>query len=378
MIYFDNSATEKPSKAAVDAATRAMCELWGNPSSVHHTGVEAARLLADSRAVLSSCLGGKIIFTSGGSEANNLAIIGCARSKSARGKILISDGEHPSVENAAESLTADGFSIVRIPTKNGVLDLDAIKRESADGNVISAAFMLVNNETGAIYDIKRAIATIRAFSPRAVIHVDAVQAFMKLPLSLSSLKADTIAISGHKIGAPKGIGALAVSEELIKKRRLSPLIFGGGQEDGYRSGTENMPAIAAIAAAVKESKAAISKHREICKELRGLLEVEISALDVRINCPLGEYLPSIINITLPNIKSETMVNAMSRRGIAISAGSACASHGHGASRALIAFGLTEREADSSIRISLNHNNTADEVRAFAAALSEELLHLQRF
>lgn len=378
MIYLDNSATERTSEVAITAAAEAMRELWGNPSSVHHAGVEAARLLASSRATLASCLGGKIIFTSGGSEANNLAIVGTAHSKAARGKILISDGEHPSVENAAESLISDGFTVVKIPTKNGLLDIDAIKREAENGDVISAAFMLVNNETGAVYDLKRAISVIRASSPKAAIHVDAVQAFMKLPLSLASLKADTIAISGHKIGAPKGVGALAVSEDIIKKRRLVPLIFGGGQEDGYRSGTENMPGIAALAAAVKEAKATLSQRREQCVSLRNTLEDELAALEVRINRPSGDYLPSIVNITLPNIKSETMVNAMSRRGIAVSAGSACASHGHGASRALLAFGLTEREADSSIRVSFNHNNTADEMKIFASALAEEIQRLQRF
>ena len=261
--YLDNSSTTKPSEAAKSAAVAAM-EIWGNPSSIHSPGQAASRLLTESRAKVGSALGmarfsrDKLIFTSSGTEANCLAMLGCADSKKRTpksgylGKIIISDSEHPSLENPAKKLEGEGYLIRRIPTRGGILDMDALKNalNEDDIPVIFAGFMLVNNETGAIYDIKTASALVKAANPAAVVHCDAVQGFMKLKFTPVALGVDTLSVSAHKIHALRGAAALYLSEDIQKKRNISAVNPGGGQEEGLRSGTENLVSIAAFAAAI--------------------------------------------------------------------------------------------------------------------------------
>lgn len=382
MIYFDNSATTKPSEASLSAMREALSECWGNPGSVHRAGDRAHAVLESARKSVGASFGirrpadGSVIFTSGGSEANNLAILGSVRAKrhSGKAKIFISDGEHASVEAPARLLESEGYTVLRVPTRGGRLDLDFI-RENADDSVILSAIMLVNNETGAVYDVKSAADIVRAASPKAFIHCDAVQAFMKIPVLPKRLGVDSVAVSSHKVFAPKGAGALYVSAEALRAKRLVPVIYGGGQEGGLRSGTENVPAIAAFGAACAEESAHMAERAEYTAALRERIEEKLPQ-EIRQNRPEKAHF-GIINITLPGIRSETMLNFLSGKDICVSAGSACSAHSGGVSRALTAFGLDDGGADCSLRISLSHLNTEAEADMLCAALGEGVAKLCR-
>ena len=259
--YLDNAATTKPSADSLKAAADSFSEAWGNPSSAHAVGRRASALLEESRKAVLHSLGlprmtqDRLVFTASGTEANNIAVLGCAHSKTRHetngqlGTVIISAGEHPSVSGPASLLEKEGYKVVRIPTSDGVLSEDDIRAavNDAQSPVILAAFMLVNNETGALYDIKKASDIIKSRFPDANIHCDAVQAFTKIRFTPSSLGADTLAVSSHKIHAPRGAGALYISKEIIKRKNISAVMPGGGQENGLRSGTENLAAIAAFA-----------------------------------------------------------------------------------------------------------------------------------
>ena len=235
--------------------------------------------------------------------------------------------------------------------------------------------MLVNNETGAIYNVSDAFKLIKKKYPDAITHCDAVQGFMKVPFTPAALSADLITVSAHKLHAPKGIGALYISSELIKSKRIVPFLLGGGQEGGMRSGTENIIGIAAFGASVADIR---SRRQEIASRLASLREYaegRLAELDVRINRPCGKYLDNIINITLPDIKSETMLHALSAEGIFVSSGSACSSHAHSVSESLAAFGLTDHEADCSLRISMSEYNDESHIDALCAALEKNISRL---
>jgi len=374
MIYFDWTATTKPTDAVVDKVNTVLTEEWGNPSSVHGFGGNAAKLLETARREVLRGLGfgreapGRLIFTSGGTESNNLAILGAAYAKEKRGRILITEGEHASVEMCAAALEKDGFEVIRIPTKGGVLDIDAIRQTK---DVYVASFMLVNNETGAVYDVAAAAKAVRENSPNAFIHTDAVQAFMKLRFTPERLGVNAVTVSAHKIGGLKGTGALYVDKDSLTKKKLSPRMLGGGQEDSLRSGTENVPGIAAFGAAVREAMETFTDRAEAVAKLREHLEERLGGTPRIMNLP-RMALPNILSVTVPGIKSETVLNHMNERGFCISAGSACSSHGHGMSMALTGFGLSPEAADSTVRISLSHLNTESEISGLADALSDAL------
>ena len=383
-IYLDNSATTPLSSVAKEQMYAAM-EIYGNPSSLHSVGQEAEKLISTAREQVLAGLGlrprqkdGILVFTSCGTEASSLAIFGTAYAKSRRDatRILTTDSEHPSVARALDKLEADGFEIIRISTKGGALNMDELDA-ALDKKIFLASFMLVNNETGAIYSVGDAFKKIKQKYPDAITHCDAVQGFMKVPFSPTSLSADLVTVSGHKLHAPKGVGGLYISASLIKAKRIVPYLLGGGQEDGWRSGTENVVGISAFGASVADihrRRAEISKYM---RELRSYAEEKLAPLDVRINKPQGSYLDNIINITLPSIKSETMLHALSADGIFVSSGSACSSHSHGASPSLVAFGLSEKEADCSLRISLSEYNTREHIDALADSLQRNLCKLVR-
>ena len=381
-IYLDNSATTPLSVAAREKINEAM-DIYGNPSSLHSAGVAAERLLENARRQVLEGLGvrqrrdgGTLVFTSSGTEATALALLGTAHAKERRTatRILTTNSEHPSVARIMDKLASEGFEIVRISTRNGVLDMDEL-RASLDQGIFLASFMLVNNETGAIYSVAEAFKTIKQRYPDAITHCDAVQGFMKLPFSPSSLSADLVTVSAHKLHAPKGVGALYISAPLLKAKKITPYILGGGQEGGMRSGTENVIGIAAFGAAVED----ISKRRgEICermKKLRAFADERLAALDVRVNLPRGERLANIINITLPDIKSETMLHALSADGIYVSSGSACSSHSRHTSESLAAFGLSDHEADCSLRISMSEYNTEEDITALCESLKKNIARL---
>ncbi len=387
-IYFDNAATTKPCAEAVAAMTDALTVRWANPSSVHGAGNEANALLTEARRTVAKALGirreteGRLLFTGSGTEADNLALIGTVYAKSrpmrtaSRGRILITEGEHAAIEATAARLEADGFEICRIPTVGGALDYGFIEAH-AEG-VILISTMLVNNETGALYDVKRAFDTVRRISPEAITHTDAVQGFLKIRFTPAALGADLVSISAHKIGGPKGVGALFVREEILKAKKLIPTVTGGGQESGYRSGTENVPGIAGFAAACRVCMQSFAERAAHVAALRAHLLQNLAAIPaVRVNLPAAAA-DHIISLTVDGIRSETVLNDLSEKGICISAGSACSANAaKKTSRALAAFGLNADQADSTVRVSLSHENTAEEIDALTAALADAAARLAR-
>ncbi len=383
-IYLDNSASTKISEEALAKYVEVSRTLYGNPSSLHNMGFLAEKELKSARDALLSSLSAKnssVVFTASGSEANNLAIFGRAFSKERYrkgAKIITTEGEHASVSASLSHLSSLGYKVVSIPTKNGELDFDALKRE-LDASVILVTMMMVNNETGALYDTARVSKLMKAKSPDAFLHVDATQSFMKLKFTKQSIGADMISVSSHKIEGPKGVGALVIDEKVIKARGLAPIIYGGGQEGGLRSGTENVPGIAAFAEAIKIANENLSQNFEKMNGLREyfierLKESELSEISPTL--PIA-HAPHIINITLPKIKSETMLHYLSSLGIFVSSGSACSSNSKSLSGALLAYGRSEKEADSSLRISFGAHNTKDDVDALCDALKSGLLKLAR-
>ena len=374
MIYLDNSATTPLSDAVKSAIIEAL-ECYGNPSSLHFEGDKARRALVSARNEIMRGLGarnGKLIFTSCGSEASNLAIKGSVAAKKRRtsNRIITTDSEHPSVANTLNSLEGEGFEIVRIPTKSGMLDREALLA-ALDKPIFMASVMLVNNETGAVYDVFDTFSEIKKKYPDAICHCDAVQGFLKVRFSPASLNADMITISGHKVHAPKGIGALWVSDRIIKEKKLVSVLLGGGQEDGFRSGTENTIGIIAFAKAVSEG--VMSFPQDVCKmsDLRKYAVNKLAEIGrgVKINEP-ALHASHIISVTVHNIKSQTMLNHLSSKGICVSSGSACSSHSNKPSSALLSFGLAEKEADSTIRISLSKYNTKEEIDLLVNAIEE--------
>ncbi len=385
IIYLDNSATTRICDEALDVYCRVSRDSYGNPSSLHGLGAEAEATVNTARAQILTSLytkSGEIIFTASGSEANNLAIVGRAMAKDRfRGgaKIITTMGEHASVNEPLLMLEREGFKIVKIPTLGGSVDMDALSR-ALDSGVILVAVMLVNNETGAVYNLPEIARLVRKKSPDAYVHVDATQGYMKIPFSPEGLGADTLTVSSHKIEGPKGVGALYVSARVKKERGLSPVIFGGGQERGLRSGTENVPGIAAFGEAARVGLSAIDTNIKKTEALRerliNRLKSEAALSEIKPALP-PMHAPHILNITLPGIKSETMLHFLSSLGIYVSSGSACSSNTGHVSSALTAFGRTEAEADCSVRISFSPRNTEEDVDALCDALALGLKKLAR-
>lgn len=373
-IYLDNSATTEISEAAKAKIAEAI-ECYGNPSSLHDAGLRAEKLISEARRNILTALGaknsGELVFTSCGTEASALALFGSAFAKERREatRILTTDSEHPSVENAMRRLERSGFEIVRIPTRGGVLDIDAI-RAALDKKIFLASFMMVNNETGALYDVARAFKLIKDAYPSAITHCDAVQGFLKTRFSPERIRADLVTVSGHKLHAPKGVGALYISREMIKTKSIIPFLVGGGQESGWRSGTENVLGIAGFGAAVADTYQRLDAVIKHMSELREYAVSRLGELDVTLNIPKEKAAPHIINLTLPSIKSETMLHYLSKEGIYVSSGSACSSHSSHPSSSLIAFGLDAHSSDCSLRVSLSEYNTKEDIDALAKALKK--------
>ena len=384
-IYLDNSATTPMCDAALDAYLQVSREAFGNPSSLHAVGGAARRILTDAREKVLRALdarGGKLVFTGSGSEANNLATLGRAYAKERyrRGaRIITTAGEHASVTMPLAKLKNEGYEIVEIATAGGRLDMKQLE-EALTKNTILVSMMLVNNETGAHYDLAPAVALTRRLCPDALFHTDATQALFKVPLSQKRDGFDLITISAHKIGGPKGTGALWISDATIKNKGLAPQLLGGGQEDGLRSGTVDVAACAAFGAACAYG----TEHRkETAETLAALSEYLIEKItsdpalsEIALNMP-ARRAPHIVSLRLPKIKSETMLHFLSGRGISVSSGSACSSHGRHAAPPLAAFGLTSEEADASIRVSFSAHNTREDVDALCEALAEGLATLSR-
>ena len=380
MIYLDNSATTRLAPEVRDA----MLEVWdnvGNPSSLHSAGLTAKKKLESARTSMLASAGLKstewqVLFCASGSEANNLALLGAVhtgRHLDSR-RVFITDSEHASISNTAEVLSSRGFEIVNIPTKGGKLDLEVLEKEAKKG-VCFASFMLVNNETGAIYDIECAAEIIKKASPSALIHCDAIQGFMRIPLPKAQ-NIDFFSVSAHKIHGPAGTGALFLRRELIKKRYLCPVIFGGGQEEGLRSGTENLAGAVGFAKAAEIMKPTMDTNYAHLLDLSTYAIEKVTEAGAKVNLPENRA-PHILSITLPRIKSQTMLNLLSAGGVCVSSGSACSSNAKNrhVSSALVAFGLSESDADCTIRMSLCKDNTREEIDEFASLLCSGIQRL---
>ena len=384
MIYLDNSATTKIRKEALDTYVKLSTEDFGNPSSLHALGFEAEKLLRGAKDKILATLGDKgseIVFTASGSEANNLAILGRAYSKErykSGAKIITTAGEHASVNEPLAKLEKEGFKVVKIPTRGGAIDKEALDKELSR-DVILVTVMMVNNETGALYDIPYISKRMKALCPDAFLHVDATQSYLKIPFTKKSLGADMITLSSHKIEGPKGVGALVIDKAVIKARGLAPIILGGGQESGLRSGTENVPAIGAFAEAAALGHKELSLHSECLLGLKNMLVEGLNGenfAEITVVKP-EKWAPHIVNIILPKIKSETMLHFLSSEGVYVSSGSACSSNSQHAESALTSFGYSAEQADSSIRISLSPRNTNSDIDAFLIALDKGLKRLAR-
>lgn len=371
MIYLDNASTTKPSAAAVAAVTDAL-EHFGNPSSLHGLGLEGEKIIEKSRAAVAKALGVEkkcIYFTSGGTEANNLAIFGAARALKKRGnRIITSAIEHPSVLESFRALEKEGFEVIYIGAdKSGVISLEELKA-ATDENTILVSIMTVNNETGIVQPVREIGEITHKASPAAVFHTDAVQAFGKMNCAPRMTGADLISVSSHKIHGPKGAGAI-----YIGTGKPYPIIFGGSQQGGVRPGTENVPGIAGFGAAASEKQ-------DSCTDLYDVLKKEIleGIPDVKINGDeefAGKY---VLNVSFLGIKAEVLLHALERYGIYVSTGSACSSHKPEPSHVLTAMGLTKREIEGAVRFSFDSCLSTADMEETANVLKKEVADLRRY
>lgn len=375
IIYFDNAATTRTDEQAAHLALKMMCELYANPSSAHSFGFEVEKQIKAAREKIIAALGyrsgdGTLIFTSGGTEADNMAIRGAVKTLSRKGKhIVISDSEHPAVENTVKELEKTGYTVSRIPTKGGRLDMD-FAREALREDTILVSCMTANNETGAIYDVAALKKLKNQLCPDAYFHTDAVQAFTKMK-NLSFIDADMISISAHKIHAPKGVGALFVKKGV----RIPAMITGGGQEGALRSGTEAVSSICAFGLAAENASKNYESEKAHISELNEYLRKSLAEnTNVLINTETYGFLPHILSISVPGIRSEIMLRFLSERGIYVSAGSACSSK-NADNRVLAAFGLKNHVSDSTLRISFSKYNTKEQIDKFVLNLNEGIRSL---
>lgn len=367
MIYFDNSASS-PMSEEVLAVMREELALFANPSSLHRLGFEAEQRLKKAREQVAKSIGAlpeEIFFTSGGTEADNLAIFGAVQKLRRRGnRILTTDSEHPAVANCMNALESEGFEVIRLSTRRGALDPAEIAGAVNDKTIL-AAVMHTNNETGAVYDIATLSRLVKAKSPFALVFSDGVQGYLKSPITPSALGVDLLSLSAHKICGPKGVGALYVK----KGTNLPARIYGGGQEKGLRSGTENLPGIVAFGKAAEEGKAAFE---EACKRMRALREIIKAELagDSRISFNEAKN-PSchILSMTVRSLRSEILLHMLSEKEVFVSSGSACSSHS-GKSPVLQNFGLSQKDGDSTVRLSFSRLNTEEEAMEFCRILRE--------
>ena len=365
--YLDNAATTKVCDEAAQAALTAMTENYGNPSSTHTKGREANRLLETARKQVSAALGctpGELIFTSCGSESDNWAIINGAEAMKRRGKHIISSAvEHDAVRRSLDELESRGFEVTRLaPDEKGGISLDSVVSALRDDTIL-VSLMLVNNETGAVTDISSIARAVKKACPAALVHTDAVQGFMKVPFSAKSLGADMISVSGHKIHAPKGVGALYIKNGV----KLKPFILGGSQENGRRAGTEAMPQIAAFGAACEIARAGMAENIARMQSLRERA-VERLSREIPELVLIGGGSPHILSISLPGWRSEVLMNYLEAKEVYVSRSSACKKGGR--SHVLEAMGLSSRVIDGAIRIGLSRFTTEEDIDALCAALKE--------
>lgn len=373
--YLDNSATTRPTEEVVAAINHSMREGFYNPSSLYAPSVTIEKQMNLCRQEISNALhADQVLFTSGGTEANNLAILGALRCLRNKGKVLYSAGEHPSVKEACLASEEFGFEPIRIPLlEDGRVDLSWLN-QMLNADTAMICVMQVNNETGTIQPLDQIALLKKQNAPQALFHVDGVQGFLRHPLNMQQGAIDSYALSGHKIHAPKGVGALALSSGL----RLKPLNLGGGQEKGLRSGTENTPGIAGLHCAIRNYP---MKHnmRDLKLLLYSLLKEGIEGMIVNGPAPDDEAAADhILNLSLPPVRAETMLHALEGSGVFVGNGSACSSKKIKISAVLSAMGISEKQAECALRFSLNPWITSEEIHYAATECIRHYTILRRF
>ena len=379
-IYLDNSSTTKPSESVISVMLKTMTEDYGNPSSMHRKGLDAERYVRNAREDIAKVLKAspaELVFTSGGTESNNMAIFGAAMAGRRRGRrILVSAMEHPAVSEPVRILEQEGFTVQRIGVdRNGCLDLDELAAQLEE-DVILVSTMFVNNEIGAVVPVKEVAELVHRRAPHALYHVDAIQAFGKYRIFPGQLGIDLMSVSGHKFHGPKGTGFLYIRNGA----RIVPWIYGGGQQAGMRSGTENVPGIAGLGTAVVEAYRDFDKKNGHLYLLRQCLEEGLLKMEgVVLHGPRGrEGAPHIVNASFTGVGSEVLLHALEDRGIYVSAGSACSTHKRNASPTMAAIGAPEEESSSAVRFSFCDTNTEEEVDIVLQTLQELLPLLRRY
>ncbi len=375
-VYLDNAATTVAFDEVIELCGKVMREDYGNPSSLHNKGLHAEHYIRDSKDIISKilkCDPKEIVFTSGGTESNNMAIIGAARAHARQGKhIITSSVEHASVKNVMEFLKNDGYEITYLPVdEHGIVSIDAL-RESIREDTILVSIMGVNNEMGAIEPLEEIANVVKESGRDIIFHVDAVQMYGKLPIHPKRIGVDLMSVSGHKLHGPKGTGFLFIRDGV----RILPLIYGGNQQKGMRSGTENVPGIAGLGLASKMVYDTIDETMSRMSELKGVLVDGISEIpDCKNNS--GDA-PHIVSVTFKGVRSEVILHALEDKGIYVSSGSACSSNKPELSNTLINIGLDNDAAESTIRFSLSRYTTKEEIEYTVEALKELLPTLRRF
>lgn len=370
ILYFDSAATAPPCPEALQAVARAY-EAYGNPSSLHVAGMQARRLVEEGREQLARafrCEPSGLFFTSSGTESNNQALFGLAKLRGKRARTIIStDSEHPSVEQPLQKLEEQGFTVIRLSTVGGVLDYEGLREALSHDSVAFVTIMQANNETGAVYDLPRIRRILNETGSDALLHCDAVQGFLKTGGdSRLSACCDLVTLSAHKIGGVKGAGALYIGK---RAHALPALLLGGGQENGLRSGTENVAAIAAFGAAA--AKACANKERlPYVESLRAEVLRRLQDSGLLFHLP-EQHLPNILHLSIPGVQSSWALNFLSGRGICVSAGSACSARERKkGNRVLKAYGLPDREIETSLRLSFSEWNTMEECAILCEALQD--------
>lgn len=378
--YLDNSATTQVLDCVKDVVVRAMTVDYANPSAMHRKGVEAEKYVKEAKETLAKLMKveeKEIYFTSGGTESNNMALIGAAMANRRAGnRIITTPLEHPSVSNTLKYLAEQGFEIIETEAdETGKVKLSALE-EAMTEDTILVSVMYVNNEIGAVQPIEQISQLIRRVNPQVVFHVDAVQAFGKYRIYPKKLGIDLLSVSGHKLHAPKGIGFLYRNSTT----KLKPVIFGGGQQEGMRSGTLNVPGIAGIACAAKECYTDFEKKQSYLYELKELFSEGIRQIEgTRINgMPGREGAPHVVSVSFDGVRSEVLLHALEDKGIYVSAGSACSSHKAAVSATLKAIGLEKKYLDATLRFSFSTLTTREEIAYTLEALKELLPVLRKF
>jgi len=378
-VYFDNSATTRCYDSVKDIVVKAMIEDFGNPSAMHLKGVEAEKYIkssAESLARLLKVQEKEILFTSGGTESDNLALIGATLANKRSGNHIITTSvEHPAVSQPALFLQEQGFEVTYLPVDSrGVVKMDALKAVLREDTIL-VSVMYVNNEVGAVMPVEEIAALVHEKSPKALFHVDAIQAFGKYRIYPKKMGIDLLSVSGHKIHGPKGVGFLYINE----KAKIQPQILGGGQ-GGMRSGTDNVPGIAGLGAAAVEIYKNLEENVENMYRLKEHIAQGLEKIgDIRINgMDLREGAPQILSISVMGVRSEVLLHSLEERGIYVSAGSACSSHKRKPSATLAAMGMSKDQIESTVRLSFCEENTIEEADYFLQVMGELVPMLRRY